>query len=271
MVVMLLAVACRKAPPLPTTALRSSAVLPGAERTLPAPAGLKSPPADASTTSSGLVTKVLRKGTGDRHPEPQDLVEVHYIAWSADGTVFDSSLAANAPVQLSVDAAIPGWSEGLQLMTAGEKRRLWVPVALAYGDERGPLVFDVELLKVIQRPRPLPAPDDVSHPPPTARHGRSGMAYRILVRGTGTRHPQPDDTVDVEYTGWSSDGRMIDSSATHAQPITFRAGGLGEGWTEALRVMVTGEKARFWMPAALVGWAGPAPMVVYDIGLRAIR
>ena len=76
---------------------------------------------------------------------------VHYTGWSTDGKMFDSSVARGAPSSFPVNGVIAGWTEGLQLMVVGEKRRLWIPAELAYKGKRGPqgmLVFDVELLAV---------------------------------------------------------------------------------------------------------------------------
>jgi peptidylprolyl isomerase len=162
-------------------------------------------------------------------------------------------------------------------MVTGEKRRLWIPPPLAYGDKPegrappGPLVFDIELLKLVKQPRPLPPPADVASPPPDAKRTPSGIAYKTLVKGTGSRHPRRADTVEVHYTSWTSKGKMVDSTVTRGHPSTFRTDGLGKPWADALVTMVTGEKARFWFPAALVAWPGPEPIVVYDVELRAIK
>jgi FKBP-type peptidyl-prolyl cis-trans isomerase len=117
-----------------------------------APPDVAGPPADAVKTSSGLATRVLKPGTGSRHPEPHDSVTVHYTGWTTDGRMFDSSLTSNEPVTFNVDGVIPGWTEALQLMVEGEKRRLWIPEKLAYagapGSPPGMLVFDVELIRI---------------------------------------------------------------------------------------------------------------------------
>jgi peptidylprolyl isomerase len=65
--------------------------------------------------------------------------------------MFDSSISRGEPSTFPLNRVIAGWTEGLQLMVVGEKRRLWIPEALAYRgqrDPRGMLVFDVELLKI---------------------------------------------------------------------------------------------------------------------------
>ena len=119
---------------------------------VPAPSDVAAPPADAETTASGLASKVLRKGTGTVHPGPADRVKVHYTGWTTDGKVFDSSVVRGTPLTFGLNQVIAGWSEGVQLMVEGEKRRLWIPAKLAYEGHpdkpQGTLVFDVELLKI---------------------------------------------------------------------------------------------------------------------------
>lgn len=120
------------------------------------PADVASPPADAMKTPSGLASKVLRPGTGAQHPTAADTVRVHYTGWTTDGKEFDSSLRRGEPLSFPLSGVIKGWTEGLQLMVVGERRRFWIPGALAYGDTRdgrsnrpyGMLVFDVELLGI---------------------------------------------------------------------------------------------------------------------------
>jgi FKBP-type peptidyl-prolyl cis-trans isomerase len=118
---------------------------------LAAPADVAAPPADAQTTPSGLASKVLRPGTGDAHPGPTDQVTVHYTGWTTDGKMFDTSVGGK-PATFPLDHVIPGWSEGVQLMVVGEKRRFWIPEKLAYAGKldrpQGMLVFDVELLEI---------------------------------------------------------------------------------------------------------------------------
>lgn len=120
--------------------------------TPPAPADVAAPPADAETTTSGLASRVLRKGTGTEHPSRTSKVTVHYSGWTTDGELFDSSVRRGTPSSFRLDQVIPGWTEALQLMVVGELRRLWIPEALAYrgqeGRPQGMLVFDVELLAI---------------------------------------------------------------------------------------------------------------------------
>ena len=100
--------------------------------TVAAPSDVAAPPANAAKTASGLATRVLTPGKGTDHPSKDDVVTIHYSGWKADGTLFDSSVTRGKPSSFGVSRVIAGFSEGLQLMVTGEKRRLWIPEALAY-------------------------------------------------------------------------------------------------------------------------------------------
>jgi len=132
--------------------LSFSACAPGGPDMIPAPADVAAPPADAETTASGLASRVLQAGTGTQHPGPRSRVLVHYSGWTTDGQMFDSSVSRGEPIAFGLYQVIPGWTEGVQLMVEGERRRLWIPEALAYGGRPGApagmLVFDVELIRI---------------------------------------------------------------------------------------------------------------------------
>jgi len=157
-------------------------------------------------------------------------------------------------------------------MAPGEKRRLWIPESLAYkGQEdrpKGMLVFDVQLLDIPNR-----APIDVKAPPGDAKKTASGLAYKVLHEGVGGRHPKAGSSVTVNYTGWTTDGKMFDSSVTKGQPATFSVEGVIPGWTEGLQLMVEGEKTRFWIPEKLAykGQSPPYGMLVFDVELIKIQ
>jgi peptidylprolyl isomerase len=120
---------------------------------IPAPPDVAAAPADAVRTSTNLASKVLQPGTGTRHPRPNSRVTVHYTGWTTDGKMFDSSVARGQPATFGLDEVIAGWTEGVQMMVEGEKRRFWIPGALAYegkpGRPQGTLVFDIELLRIV--------------------------------------------------------------------------------------------------------------------------
>lgn len=221
----------------------------------PAPPDVAAPPADAKKTASGLATKVLTKGTAKDHPTKDDKVKVNYTGWTTDGKVFDSTVTRNAPATFGVGEVIPGWTEGLQLMVEGEKRRMWIPANLAYGPRGMPgippnsaLTFDVELLEIQQAPK---APPDVAAAPADAKKTASGLAYKLLSAGKDPNAPSPGPTsmVMVNYSGWTTDGKMFDS--TRGQPTAFPLNRVIAGWTEGLQLMKIGDKMRFWIPGKL--------------------
>lgn len=239
---------------------------------LPAPSDVAAPPADAAKTASGLATKVLKPGAGKDHPAKDDLVTIDYTGWTTDGKMFDSSVTRGKPATFPVARVIPGFSEGVQLMVAGETRRLWIPESLAYkgqqGKPAGMLVFDVTLIEM-----PTRAPADVKAPPPDAKRTASGLAYKVLQPGTGGRHPKASDQVTVHYTGWTIDGKMFDSSVTRGAPATFPLNQVIPGWTEGVQLMVEGQKTRFWIPERLAyqGKQAPYGMLVFDVELIKIQ
>ena len=235
--------------------------------TVAAPPDVAAPPASATKTASGLATRVLAPGKGADHPAKDDVVTIHYTGWKADGSMFDSSVTRGKPSSFPVNRVIAGFSEGLQLMVIGEKRRLWIPEALAYKGAREPkgmLVFDIELIDI-----PTHAPPDVAAAPADAKKTASGLAYKVMTQGVGGRHPRASAEVTVHYTGWTTDGKMFDSSVVRGQPSTFALDGVIPGWTEGLQLMFEGEKTRFWIPEKLAyeGKKPPYGMLVFDVEL----
>lgn len=374
---------------VPATQVRSEEI-PAAqpEKTMPeTPANVAAAPADAAKTESGLASMILQAGTGEKKPSATDTVTVHYSGWSTDGKMFDSSVARGEPASFPLGGVIAGWTEGLQLMVVGEKRRFWIPEDLAYGPvvpgsgrPGGMLCFDVELLGIKEAPKPpadtektaggvaykitkegtgekpgsdqvitfhftaqtmegqtmqdsreqpappsvpldslpqelselftdmkvgeqrqcwLPepqapggfivadlelisftaappepeAPEDVAAAPADAIQTESGLAHKLLNAGEGEEKPKATDTVKVHYSGWTTDGKMFDSSVTRGAPAEFPLNGVIKGWTEGVQLMVVGEKRRFWIPAdlaygpAIPGSGRPGGMLVFDIEL----
>jgi len=108
-----------------------------------------------TVTDSGLQYSVITKASGAK-PKATDTVTVHYVGTLTDGTVFDSSVERGSPATFPLDRVIPGWTEGVQLMSVGEKYKFVIPADLAYGDqgagEKIPagatLIFEVELLEI---------------------------------------------------------------------------------------------------------------------------
>lgn len=128
----------------------------------------------------------------------------------------------------------------------------------------------VEPEPVPEEPRGIPAPPDVAAPPADAQRTPSGIAYKVLEKGEGTRHPTTTSKVTVDYTGWTTDGEMFDSSVVRGESISFPLNGVISGWTEGVQLMAEGDVFRFWIPQELAykGQAGaPAGTLVFDIHL----
>jgi peptidylprolyl isomerase len=251
--------------------LLSCAVLAAADRypVPPVPADLAAPPVQAVLTPSGLASVVLRPGTGADRPGSESLVTVEFTLWTQDGKLLDSTARHDGPFIRPMTRLLKGMAEGLQLMTAGEKRRFWLPPAL--GRPPGMLVLELELVEF--GPSPFKAPADVAGPGEGARILSSGLAMKVLRPGKGTARPSSRSRVEFHYTGWTTDGRMFDSSWTAARSVVFALDQVIRGWSEALQLMNPGEKVRLWVPEKLAyrGEKGmPAGMLVFDVELLEI-
>jgi len=119
---------------------------------------LENPRATVQRTALGLAYCMLQEGPPGVVPGANDTVRVHYTGWTVDGEMFDSSVQRGEPLELPLNGVIRGWTEGLRLMTPGDKARLWIPGNLGYGRReageeagtppKGTLIFDIELLSV---------------------------------------------------------------------------------------------------------------------------
>lgn len=110
---------------------------------------------NVKTTASGLQYEVLKEGDGKTKPAASSTANVLYTGKLMDGTVFDSTdKNGGKPIELNLSGVIPGWTEGIQLMSKGAKYRFYIPANLAYGDNGAgnvippgaTLIFDIELV-----------------------------------------------------------------------------------------------------------------------------
>jgi FKBP-type peptidyl-prolyl cis-trans isomerase len=237
------------------------------------PADLKTPPADAQTSTDGLVSKQLEAGTAGEHPGDADFVHVRYAVWKmSDGSVVDYT-RTEIPTFVEMYKLLPGMREMFALMTVGERRRAWIPASLGAGKikEGDTFVVDGQLVDIVHPPS---APADVAAPPADAATTASGLAYKILAPGAGTVHPRKRDKVLVNYSGWTTDGKMFDSSIIKGEPLELSLDRVIPGWVEGIQLMTEGEKVRFWIPQKLAykgAAAMPAGMLVFDVELIKIR
>ncbi|MEZ4241909.1 MAG: FKBP-type peptidyl-prolyl cis-trans isomerase [Myxococcota bacterium] len=243
----------------------------------PAPEDVGQVPADAMKTASGLAYKVIKDGTGDDTPSKWARVTVAFTGWNADGEVIDSTIGRGRPAMIKItDESSPGWNEAVQLMHRHEKARFWIPESLT-GERsklepkaKGLLTYEIELMSF---DNPVPPPDDVAAPPADAKKTASGLAYKVLKAGSG-KSPNEDSIVEVNYTGWTTDGNMFDSTAKRNKPMRFATTQVIPGWTEGLQLMKVGEKTRMWIPSELAydNQPGkPQGMLVFDVELLSIE
>jgi FKBP-type peptidyl-prolyl cis-trans isomerase len=229
-------------------------------------------PADTKKTAGGVAYKITKEGTGDK-PAGDLLLTFHFTAKSMDGqTLQDSRKEPTAPT-VPLDKLPKELGELFTDMKTGEQRQCWLPEPQAPG---GFVVADVELIS-FKAPAPAPeVPKDVAAAPADAIKTASGIAHKVLTAGNGKEKPKATDKAKVHYSGWTTDGKMFDSSVTRGEPITFPLDQVIKGWTEGVQLMVVGEKRRFWIPETLAygpvvpGSDRPGGMLVFDIELLEI-
>ncbi|MCB2113586.1 MAG: FKBP-type peptidyl-prolyl cis-trans isomerase [Parvularculaceae bacterium] len=241
------------------------------------------------TTASGLQYMVLSEGPADGFsPKAEDVVDVHYVGTLIDGTEFDSSRRRGAAARFPLNRVIPGWTEGVQLMSEGDKYRFFIPSELAYGEAGTPggpigpneaLIFDVELIKVSNLERNLDAAKRFlaeNAKKAGVKTTASGLQYEVLTKGaSGGQSPNDADKVRVNYEGRLLNGTVFDSSYDRGEPIEFPLNRVIAGWTEGVQLMSEGDKFRFFIPAELAygeagtpgGPIGPNEALIFDVEL----
>lgn len=212
---------------------------------------------EGMTTASGLQYIETLAGTGPK-PQVGEVVTVHYTGRLDNGTIFDSSHNYGEPIRfpLGVGFVIPGWDEGIALMSKGGKATLVIPSDLAYGPQGygevippdATLTFEVELVDITPGSPDAPTEVDEAQYTTTAQ----GLKYVDLVVGDGPAVTN-GQLVVVHYTGWLADGSKFDSSLDRGDPITFNVG-MGQviaGWDLGVRGMTVGSTRQLVIPPTL--------------------
>ena len=221
---------------------------------------------------------MLQPGTGTAKPTAEDFVTVHYTGWTTDGKMFDSSYARGAASTFPVNRVIKGWGEGVQLMVVGEKRRFWIPrgarLRRAGAAGRRACSSSTSSWSTSSRRREEPAARRRGGARRRAEDAVGPGLQGAASRQAGGAHPTKGSRVTVHYSGWTTDGKLFDSSLMRGQTASFGLTDVIEGWTEGLQLMVPGEKARFWIPERLAYKGqgnGPKGMLVFDVELISHR
>ncbi|MEO0612504.1 MAG: FKBP-type peptidyl-prolyl cis-trans isomerase [Pseudomonadota bacterium] len=242
-------------------------------------------------TGSGLQYKVINRGDGAIQPRPGDQISVHFRSTLINGTEFNNTYVRGQPLTLPVESEIAGLTEGIQLMSPGDKYAFFIPPALAYGEAgtpRGPigpnegLIFEVELLDITSPARNLEKANAF-----LADNGKkqgvktteSGLQYKIVKKGPGGTNPVASDRVKVHYKGALIDGTQFDSSYDRGEPATFGLGQVIKAWTEGVQLMTVGDTFEFFVPPALgygargtgSGSIGPNEALIFTVELLAVN
>lgn len=253
----------------------------------PAPAipeDVAKPSDKATALPSGIKRLVVKPGTGKDKVRPYDQVWFQYTAWDATGRMIESTEARKHVPPTQVYRQTPTLGELLGSMVKGERTRFWFdaakipqPISKALAGQTGVVCIEIEVTNLTKAAHEPPAtPSDVAKPPADAKKTAAGVFYRVLKKGPGKdpRHPEAKDSVKVHYTGWTTDGKMFDSSEQRGEPSTFSLGGVIAGWTDGIPVMTIGDRVRFWIPEELAykGQAGkPQGMLVFEVELLEIN
>jgi len=245
----------------------------------PIPPDVNAAPAAAKATKGGIKYEEVRAGTGKDKAGPADEVTFNYTVWASDGRMIETTEMKKKPAKSAAFRQPAPLEEILEEMTAGQRVRFWVdPEKMKkpqLAQAPGQLCYEVDVVQIDKSPnQPPPVPPDVAKPPADAKKTAKGVFYKVLKPGKGGPKPTPENSVKVNYTGWTTDGRMFDSSVIKGQPAEFGLHGVIAGWTDGLQVMSVGDKVRFWIPEELA-YKGqpekPQGMLVFDIELLEIK
>jgi FKBP-type peptidyl-prolyl cis-trans isomerase len=221
-------------------------------------------PSNAVEFSTGMhyqVIKAAPKGAKNIKPE---FLEYRAVTWQADAK--GKFIANDSGVQKSDFKSIatkwPQLARAFLLSPVGETRRWWV-------DGTSPNPIDITVLGNVD---PAPAPKDVAAVPADATKTLSGLAYKAIKKGDGKASPTVNSTITIHYSGWTTDGKLFDSSVVRGAPATFPLNGLIKGWQEGIPLMKNGDTFRFWIPDYLAYVSNPRPgapsgMLVFDVTL----
>lgn len=206
-------------------------------------------------TPSGLEYHVLVKGPEGPKATADSGVRVHYTGKLEDGRVFDSSRIRGAPAEFELGRVIKGWTEGLQLMQAGDRFEFRIPPDLGYGARgagnvvppNATLLFDVELIEVV------PPFTHVALDEAKAKSTESGLKYEVVEAGSG--EPLTDQAMELRFALFDGTGKVLTSSLREGQilgrgaEVAERMG--GSMFAELPELMQVGTTLRCVAPASM--------------------
>ena len=185
------------------------------------------------------------------------MVRVRLSAATLNGAVFRST--RGEPKELRVVKELPALSEAIQRMRVGERARIWIPEARAFEGRprtpKGTLVYEVELVDILEERRPPAAPPDLHGSPANAQRSEAGVVYHVLEEGDRTQPlPRQWDSVFAHYVAWSIDGEVLDSSIPRNLLTSLSLGGQNP-FAEVLATLHPGARVRFFVSGDLRPYA----------------
>ncbi|MDZ7718668.1 MAG: FKBP-type peptidyl-prolyl cis-trans isomerase [Balneolaceae bacterium] len=218
---------------------------------------------DVTTTSSGLMYRVIEEGEGEK-PTATSIVLADMEGSSIDGEQSINTFDGDHPSILALKDNLPGYQEGFQLMNIGSLYEMVFPTNLAFGDGR---VIHFERIKLLNTQtgfiEEYTQQEDVTTTD-------SGLRYRVIEEGEG-ESPNETSTIVVNYTGTLMNGVEFDSG----ESSTFTVDGVIDGFAEGLQLMNTGSTYEFLIPAD-IGYGDDSPgypgaVLLFEVELLEIQ
>ncbi len=226
-------------------------------------------PAKAIESATGMQYVVLQAAKPGAAAIKPDFFEYRVTLWQKDAT---GKFTANESGILranfkTIAKSAPALARASLLSPVNETRRWWFSLA---GNSTQTQIIDLTVLGNVD---PAPAPPDVAAVPANANKTASGLAYRVIKKANaGGGSPTSRSVINIDYSGWTTDGKLFDSSLMRGEKATFPLSGLISGWKEGLTLMSPGDTYRFWIPGYLAYDSipdanGPKGMLVFDVTL----
>ena len=226
-------------------------------------------PAKAIESATGMQYMVLQPAKPGAVSIKPDFFEYRVTLWQQDASgkyVANESGTLRANFKTLAKSA-PALARAALLSPVNETRRWWFSLA---GNSSQAQIIDLTVLGNVD---PAPAPADVAAVPANANKTASGLAYRVIKKANaGGGYPTAQSVITIDYSGWTPDGKLFDSSVTRGEKATFPLSGLISGWKEGLTLMSPGDTYRFWIPGHLAydsipNANGPKGMLIFDVTL----
>lgn len=225
-------------------------------------------PKNAVELATGMHYVVLQPAKAGASSIKPDFFEYRVTAWNKNeaGKYVSKDSGLLRVSFKSIAQASPVFARAAMLTPVGETRRWW------FSNPGMPGASQILDLTVLGNIDPAPAPSDVAAIPENANKTASGLAYRVIKKGGGAGHPTLQSVITIDYSGWTPDGKLFDSSVTRGEKAVFPLNGLISGWKEGLTLMSPGDTYRFWIPGHLAydsipNANGPKGMLVFDVTL----